>query len=87
MKQATFLKINPADSVIVCLQPKQKGDIIEIDGLKITVNQDTPAEGWRLGEREQSEDQSLRYPRIYLQPRERRTEHPKGEPHFQGLCP
>ncbi len=43
MKQATFLKINPADSVIVCLQPKQKGDIIEIDGLKITVNQDTPA--------------------------------------------
>ena len=43
MKQATFLKINPADSVVVCLQPKQKGDIIEIDGLKITVNQDTPA--------------------------------------------
>ena len=34
MKQATFLKINPADSVVVCLQPKQKGDIIEIDGLK-----------------------------------------------------
>ena len=31
MKQATFLKINPADSVVVCLQPKQKGDIIEID--------------------------------------------------------
>ena len=43
MEQATFLKINPADSVVVCLQPKQKGDIIEIDGLKITVNQDTPA--------------------------------------------
>ena len=43
MEQATFLKINPADSVVVCLQPKQKGDIIEIDGKKITVNQDTPA--------------------------------------------
>ena len=43
MEQATFLKINPADSVVVCLQPKQKGDIIEIDGMKITVNQDTPA--------------------------------------------
>ena len=43
MEQATFLKINPADSVVVCLQPKQKGDVIEIDGLSITVNQDTPA--------------------------------------------
>ena len=27
MKQATFLKINPVDSVVVCLQPKQKGDL------------------------------------------------------------
>ena len=43
MEQATFLKINPADSVVVCLQPKKKGDIIEIDGQQITVNQDTPA--------------------------------------------
>lgn len=43
MEQATFLKINPADSVVVCLQPKKKGDIIEIDGKQITVNQDTPA--------------------------------------------
>ena len=43
MKQATFLKINPADSVVVCLQPKKKGDIIEIDGLKVVVSQDTPA--------------------------------------------
>ena len=43
MEQATFLKINPADSVVVCLLPKKKGDIIEIDGQQITVNQDTPA--------------------------------------------
>ena len=43
MEQATFLKINPADSVVVCLQPKQKGDLIEVDGKKITVRQDTPA--------------------------------------------
>ena len=43
MEQTTFLKINPADSVVVCLQPKQKGDVIEFDGLSITVNQDTPA--------------------------------------------
>ena len=41
--QATYLKINPADSVVVCLEPKKKGDIIEIDGRAITVNQDTPA--------------------------------------------
>ena len=43
MEQATFLKINPTDSVVVCLQPKKKGDIIEIDGLKVVVSQDTPA--------------------------------------------
>jgi len=43
MEQATFLKINPADSVVVCLQPKKKGDIIEIDGQKVVVSQDTPA--------------------------------------------
>ena len=43
MEQTTFLKINPADSVVVCLQPKQKGDIIEVDGKSIVLNQDTPA--------------------------------------------
>jgi len=43
MEQATFLKINPADSVVVCLAPKKKGDIIDIDGKQIIVNQDTPA--------------------------------------------
>ena len=25
MEQATFLKINPADSVVVCLAPKKEG--------------------------------------------------------------
>ena len=44
MEQATFLKINPADSVVVCLQPKKKGEIIEVDY--------AGSEGWRLGERE-----------------------------------
>ncbi len=39
----TYLKINPADSVVVCLEAKQKGDTIEIDGQTITLNQDTPA--------------------------------------------
>ena len=43
MEQATFLKINPADSVVVCLQPKKKGEIIEVDGLQVMINQDTPA--------------------------------------------
>ena len=43
MEQATFLKINPADSVVVCLQPKKKGDIIEVDGNAIILSEDTPA--------------------------------------------
>ena len=43
MEQATYLKINPADSVVVCLQPKKKGEIIEVDGFSIALNQDTPA--------------------------------------------
>lgn len=43
MELKTYLKINPADSIVVCLQPKKKGDIIEVDGKQITVNQDTPA--------------------------------------------
>ena len=41
--QTTFLKINPADSVVVCLQPKQAGDVIEVDGKHVTLRQDTPA--------------------------------------------
>ena len=43
MEQATYLKINPADSVVVCLQAKKKGEIIEVDGRQIVVSQDTPA--------------------------------------------
>ena len=41
--QATYLKINPADSVVVCLSPKKKGDVVVVDGCQITINQDTPA--------------------------------------------
>ena len=41
--QTTYLKINPADSVVVCLSPKKKGDLITVDGRKIAINQDTPA--------------------------------------------
>ena len=43
MNQATFIKINPADSVVVCLQSMQQGQCIEVDGQIITINQDTPA--------------------------------------------
>ena len=43
MELATYLKINPADSVVVCLQAKKKGEIIDIDGKSIALNQDTPA--------------------------------------------
>ena len=43
MNQTTFLKINPADTVVVCLQPKKKGDLIDVDGRQIEVRQDTPA--------------------------------------------
>ena len=41
--EQTFIKINPADSVVVCLQPQKKGDVINVDGKSIVVNQDTPA--------------------------------------------
>jgi len=43
MQQTTFLKINPADTVFVCLQPKKKGDTVELNGQKIVINEDVPA--------------------------------------------
>ena len=32
MKQSSFIKINPADSVVVCLRPFKQGETIEVDG-------------------------------------------------------
>lgn len=43
MKLSSFIKINPADSVVVCLRPFSKGEVIEVDGKAITIQQDTPA--------------------------------------------
>lgn len=43
MELSNFIKINPADNVVVCLKPMAKGETIEIDGKKITTLQDTPA--------------------------------------------
>ena len=37
--QTTYLKINPADSVVVCLSPKKKGDLITVDGRQIAKRQ------------------------------------------------
>lgn len=41
--EQTFLKINPADSVIVCLKPMKKGDTITVDNKTLTLAEDTPA--------------------------------------------
>lgn len=43
MEQTSFLKINPADSVVVCLRAMKAGEIIAVDGKEITLLQDTPA--------------------------------------------
>lgn len=41
--EQTYLKINPADSVIVCLKPMKKGDTITVDNKTLTLAEDTPA--------------------------------------------
>ena len=41
--EKTYLKINRADSVVVCLEAMKKGDVVEVDGKTVTLNQDTPA--------------------------------------------
>ena len=43
MNDKTFLKINPEDSVVVCLKPLKQGTVIETNGITVTVSQDTPA--------------------------------------------
>lgn len=43
MNQSSFIKINPADSVIVCLRQLNKGEVINVDDRNVCVLQDTPA--------------------------------------------
>ena len=43
MELSSFIKINPADSVVVCLKPIKKGEVFRVDGKGIEVLQDTPA--------------------------------------------
>ena len=42
MTPSTFIKINPADSVVVCLKAFSQGETIVVDGKPITIAQDTP---------------------------------------------
>ena len=37
MEQSSFIKINPADTVVVCLRPFAKGETILVDGQEITL--------------------------------------------------
>lgn len=43
MEKVPFIKINPADSVVVCLKNYTAGEEINVDNKTITVLQDTPA--------------------------------------------
>lgn len=42
MEKAPFIKINKADTVVVCLKNYTKGETINVDGTIVTVAQDTP---------------------------------------------
>ena len=42
MNQTSFIKINPADSVVVCLRPFKKGEAIMVDDKEITIVEDIP---------------------------------------------
>ena len=43
MNLSSFIKINPVDSVVVCLRPFKQSETINVNGKKIQVLQDTPA--------------------------------------------
>lgn len=43
MNLSSFIKINPVDSVVVCLRPFKQGETINVNGKEIQVLQDTPA--------------------------------------------
>lgn len=43
MEKASFLKIDPADSVVVCLRAMKAGETVSADGKVITLLQDVPA--------------------------------------------
>ena len=52
------LKINPADNVVVAIQPQPAGAVIEVDGQKITVLEDVPA-GHKIAIRDLAEGENV----------------------------
>ena len=53
-----MIKINPKDTVVVCLRPMRKGEIVEVDGKAIGVRQDIPA-GHKLLIKDTKQDENI----------------------------
>ena len=64
MEQSSFIKINPADSVVVCLRPMKKGEVIEVDGKTITLKLRDDIK-WHDGEPITSKDFDFTY-KMYM---------------------
>ena len=54
----SVLKINPADNVVVAIQPQSVGAVITVDGKKITVLEDVPA-GHKIAIRDLAEGENV----------------------------
>ena len=54
-----ILKINPADNVVVAIQPQAAGAVIEVDGQKITVLEDVPA-GHKIAIKDLAEGENVK---------------------------
>ena len=54
----SVLKINPADNVVVAIQPQSAGAVITVDGKKITVLEDVPA-GHKIAIRDLAEGENV----------------------------
>ena len=52
------LKINPADNVVVAIQPQSAGAVIDVDGQRITVLEDVPA-GHKIAIRDIAEGENV----------------------------
>ena len=53
-----ILKINPADNVVVAIQPQSAGAVIEVDGKQITVLEDVPA-GHKIAIKDLAEGENI----------------------------
>ena len=43
MKQASYIRINPADSVVVALRPMKKDEVVEVGNIVVKLKEDVPA--------------------------------------------